>query len=70
MPDPWRDRYYAPGEIAAILHVSTREVYRWIADLDDPLPATRLRQNGHVLRVYGPDVRAYLARHRKIPQDE
>lgn len=60
------DRCYRPDEVAQILHVHVRTVYRHINDLDDPLPALRLSPGGP-LRIPGLAANIWLATHRVNP---
>jgi len=62
------DRCYRPDEIADILSVSKRTVYRMISDISDPLPA--FRPNGKYLRVSGLELNNYLDKHKVIPEEE
>lgn len=61
-------RSYRPDEIAQKLAVDICTVYRMIRDIDDPLPAFRLR--GRVLRVEGRELIQYLERRKVNPADE
>lgn len=70
MPKLFKSRWHTPTEVAEVLGVCVRSVYRWISAIDDPLPAHRTR-NGHgILRVHGDDLNAYLDRNRVNPLDE
>lgn len=63
------DRCYRPDEVAKRLDVSVRSIYRWMRDLDDPLPAYRMQQSGP-LRIPGNGLNAWLDRRRVDPFDE
>lgn len=60
------ERCYRPDEIADKLSVDISTVYRLIKDIDDPLPAYRLKNNGQ-LRVHGQELNAYLNNHKVYP---
>lgn len=57
-------RYYRADEIARMLSVSKRTVYRMMNDIDNPLPASRVRG---CLRVKGTAINEYLERNKKDP---
>lgn len=63
------ERCYRPDEIAAKLNAALSTVYRLIKDIDDPIPAFRLKNNGQ-MRVYGRDMNAYLENHKVDPLNE
>ena len=64
-----QDRYYRPDEIAKLLNVDKGTVYRMIRNIEDPLPALRLSNNGP-LRVAGRDLQEWMEKHRVRPEDE
>lgn len=61
------ERSYRVDEIALALAVSKRTVYRMVNDVEDPLPAVRLRGQG--LRVEGRELLRYLERHKVRPEE-
>ena len=63
------ERNYRTDEIADILRVDRSSVYRWIRDIENPLPACRTKENGQ-LRCKGKDLNAYLDRHKVRPEYE
>lgn len=63
------ERNYRTDEVADILRVDRSSVYRWIRDIDCPLPAFRTKENGQ-LRCKGSDLNAYLLKHRVRPEYE
>ena len=63
------ERNYRTDEIADILRVDRSSVYRWIRDIENPLPAFRTKENGQ-LRCKGKDLNAYLDRHKVRPEYE
>jgi len=63
------DRCYRPDEIADQLHVDKSTVYRLIKDMDHPLPAFRIKEQGQ-LRCYGRDINKYLEDHKVRPEYE
>ena len=65
----FKDRYYRPDEIAAVLNVARSTVYRMIRDIADPLPAYRINDKGP-LRVHGKDINKYLVSHKVRPEYE
>ena len=65
----FKDRYYRPDEIAAVLNVARSTVYRMIRDIADPLPAYRINDKGP-LRVHGKDINKYLESHKVRPEYE
>ena len=42
------ERNYRTDEIADILRVDRSSVYRWIRDIENPLPAFRTKENGQL----------------------
>jgi predicted site-specific integrase-resolvase len=62
-------RCYTPVNVAEILNVDISTVYRLIRDIDDPLPAFRLKTNGQ-LRVHGKEINKYLEDHKVDPLNE
>lgn len=62
------ERYYRPDEIATVLGVSKKTVYRMINDVNDPLPA--YRPAGKQLRVHGRDLNAYMDKRKVKPEEE
>lgn len=62
-------RCYTPVYVAEILNVDISTVYRLIRDIDDPLPAFRLKTNGQ-LRVHGKEINKYLEDHKVDPLNE
>jgi hypothetical protein len=63
------ERCYRPDEIADKLRADISTIYRLIKDIDDPLPAFRLKNNGQ-LRVHGKDLNQYLESHKVDPLNE
>lgn len=63
------ERNYRTDEIAEILRVDRSSVYRWIRDIENPLPAFRTKENGQP-RCKGKDLNAYLDRHKVRPEYE
>ena len=63
------NRCYTPQRISEILEVDISTVYRLIRDIDDPLPAFRLKRNGQ-LRVHGKEINKYLEKHKVDPLNE
>lgn len=61
-------RTYRPDEVAAILNVSKRQIYRWVNDPTDPLPAIKLSSGpgGHI-RVKGNDLRDWMEKRKMEP---
>ncbi len=59
-------RCYTPVGVAEILSVDISTIYRLIRDIDDPLPAFRLKNNGQ-LRVHGKEINKYLEDHKVDP---
>lgn len=62
------DRFYRPDEVAKVLAIKTRTVYRKINDINDPLPACR--PTGTALRIPGKQLNEYLERHKVNPLEE
>ena len=62
-------RCYTPLRVSEILSVDISTVYRLIRDIDDPLPAFRLKNNGQ-LRVHGKDLNTYFEDHKVDPLNE
>ncbi len=63
------ERNYRTDEIADILRVDRSSVYRWIRDIENPLPAFRTKENGQ-LRCSGKDLNLYLLKHKVRPEYE
>lgn len=63
------DRCYRPDEVAQKLGVSVKSIYRWVRDLDDPLPALRIQQRGPLL-IPGNALNAWLGRRQVDPLEE
>ena len=63
------ERNYRTDEIADILRVDRSSVYRWIRDIENPLPASRTKENGQ-LRCNGKDLNAYLDKYKVRPEYE
>ena len=63
------ERNYRTDEIADILRVDRSSVYRWIRDIENPLPAFRTKENGQ-LRCKGKDLNAYLDKYKVRPEYE
>ena len=63
------ERNYCTDEIADILRVDRSSVYRWIRDIDNPLPAFRTKENGQQ-RCKGKDLNAYLDKYKVRPEYE
>ena len=57
------NRCYTPVRVAEMLSVDISTVYRLIRDIDDPLPAFRLKNNEQ-LRVHGKEINKYLEDHK------
>lgn len=62
------DKCYRPDEVAKVLSISTRSVYRKIQDVEDPLPAIRMSRG--TLRIPGDKLNQYLERHQVDPLEE
>jgi len=60
------DRCYTPLRVSQILSVDISTIYRIIRDINDPLPAFRLKNNGQ-LRVHGKELNKYFEDHRVDP---
>ena len=63
------ERNYRPDEVADTLRVSRKSVYRWIRDIENPLPAFRTTENGQ-LRCKGKDLNEYVLKHKVRPEFE
>jgi predicted transcriptional regulator len=63
------ERNYRTDEIADILRVDRSSVYRWIRDIENPLPAFRTKEKGQ-LRCKGKDLNAYLDKYKVRPEYE
>lgn len=59
-------RCYRPDEVAAKLGVSKVTIYRMINDIDDPLPAFKIKRNGQI-RMYGKALNNYFYEHTIRP---
>lgn len=60
---------YRIDQVATILGVERRTVYRRINDTESPLPAFRTGRNGHI-RVLGADLQRYIDANRIDPLNE
>lgn len=63
------NRCYTPVRVSEILSVDISTIYRIIRDIDDPLPAFRLKTNGQ-LRVHGKELNSYFEDHKVDPLNE
>ena len=63
------ERNYRTDEIADILRVDRSSVYRWIRDIENPLPAFRTKENGQ-LRCSGKDLNQYITKNQVKPEYE
>lgn len=57
------ERNYYPFQVADILEVHKSTIYRMIRDIDDPLPAFRLRRNGR-LKINGRELNKFIEKHK------
>lgn len=63
-------RCYRPDEIASILNIGdVSTVYRMIRNIEDPLPAFKLKKNGQI-RVRGFEINKYVEDHKIDPLEE
>ncbi len=62
-------KFYSPTRIAEILAINKCTVYRMVNNIEDPLPAVRLKRNGQ-LRVNGKDLNEYMSSHEVDPVNE
>ena len=63
------NRCYTPLRVSEILDVDISTIYRLIRDINDPIPAYRLKTNGQ-LRVHGKEINKYLEDHKVDPLNE
>ena len=63
------DRSYRPDEIAEKLNVDRSTIYRIIRQINNPLPAYRIKEQGQ-LRCFGRDINKYLENHKVAPHNE
>jgi len=63
------ERCYSPVHVAEVLAIDTCTVYRMIRNIENPLPAFRLKSNGQ-LRVHGKDLNEYLRKNKVDPLNE
>jgi hypothetical protein len=64
------DRCYRPDEVAKILNIDTKSVYRLIRDPADPLPAFRTTKPRGVLRLHGGKLNEYFEKNKIDPLEE
>ena len=63
------DRCYRPDEVAEILGIDTKTVYRRIKDLDNPFPCSRLKKHGP-LRLPGNEMNKFMEENKVNPLEE
>lgn len=63
------DRAYRPDEVAEILGIDTKTVYRRIKDFDNPFPCVRLKKHGP-LRLPGNKMNKFLEDNKVNPLEE
>jgi len=63
------DRCYRPDEVAKILSIDIKTVYRRIKDLDNPFPCFRLKNHGP-LRLPGNKMNKFLEDNKVDPLEE
>ena len=56
------ERNYYPFQVAEKLEVHISTIYRMIKDIDDPLPAFKLRRNGR-LKLNGRKLNKFIKEH-------
>jgi len=54
------ERLYRPDEVAKRLNISIKSIYRMIKDVDDPLPAIKIK---NIIRLPGNRLNEYIKRH-------
>ena len=62
---------YRPDEIASIIGVDPRTIYRYIKDIENPLPA--FRPSGRIkggLRIWGSEANKYFEKNKVDPLEE
>ena len=62
-------RCYSPVHVAEVLATDICTVYRMIRNIENPLPAFKLKSNGQ-LRVHGKDLNEYLSKNKVDPLNE
>lgn len=63
------DRAYRPDEVAKILGIDIKTVYRRVKDLDNPFPCFRLKKHGP-LRLPGNKMNKFLEDNKVNPLEE
>lgn len=63
------DRCYRPDEVASILNVDISTVYRMIKNINNPLPAFKLKEKGQI-RLKGSEINEYIENQKIDPLEE
>lgn len=59
---------YRPDQVAKMLEVSVRQVYRLVNDPLDPLPAIKLSTSARArIRIAGRDLKEWMENHKVEP---
>ncbi|HOD52929.1 MAG TPA: helix-turn-helix domain-containing protein [Candidatus Cloacimonadota bacterium] len=59
---------YRPDQVAKMLEISERQVYRLVNDPLDPLPAIKLSKSVRAhIRIPGKDLQEWVERHKMEP---
>lgn len=64
------NRFYAVQQVAEIIGVHRNTVYKWVQDIDDPLPSHRFDKSKGRLKIHGSDLNEWLANKKVDPLNE